>query len=263
MNNNLEQQTIVVGDCLHCLNDIAEESIDVVVTSPPYNLGIAYGSYEDHKPREQYLLWLREVAIALRRVMKPDASFFLNIGSTNVDPWLSMDVSAVFRDYFVLQNHIIWIKSINIGDDTLGHFKPINSPRFLNHNHEAIFQFSKTGKVPIDRLSIGTAYQDKSNIARRGHAQDKHCAGNTWYIPYETVQSKAQKFDHPASFPIELALRCIKLHGVSKAVVLDPFVGIGTTLIAAARLGCSGIGIEMDAQYAATAVARLEAQQAI
>jgi site-specific DNA-methyltransferase (adenine-specific) len=204
-------QSIIIGDCLECLPDIAADSVDVIISSPPYNLGIAYGSYEDRKPREQYLLWLREVAIALRRVMKPDASFFLNVGGTNIDPWLSMDVAAVFRDYFVLQNHIIWVKSINIGDDTVGHFKPINSPRFLNYNHEAIFQFSKTGKVPIDRLAIGVAFADKSNIKRRHHAQDKRCAGNIWVIPYETVQSKAQKFDHPAC--VDQETECLTLHG--------------------------------------------------
>jgi site-specific DNA-methyltransferase (adenine-specific) len=167
-------------------------------------------------------------------------------------------VASAFRETFVLQNHIIWVKSISIGDDTVGHFKPITSRRYLNQNHEAIFHFTKTGSVEIDRLAIGVPFKDKSNIARWGHARDKRCGGNVWFIPYKTVQSKAQKHHHPAGFPVELPERCIKLHGRTNAAVLDPFLGAGSTLVAAQNLGCSGIGLELDSAYAEAAVARLK-----
>ena len=145
------------------------------------------------------------------------------------------------------------------GDDTVGHFKPITSRRFLNQNHEAIFHFTKSGHVEIDRLAVGVPFKDKSNIARWGHKADRRCAGNVWFIPYKTVRSKAQKFGHPAGFPVELAERCIRLHGAEGAVVLDPFLGAGSTLVAAKRLGFEAIGIEIDASYADTACRRLAA----
>lgn len=249
------RQKIIIGDCLTVLQDMAAASIDVVVTSPPYNLGIDYRSYDDRRPREVYLQWMADVAAALARVIKPNGSIFLNVGSTNCDPWVMHDVAAAFRAHLMLQNHITWIKSISIGDDSIGHFKPIRSKRFLNQNHEAIFHFTQTGDVAIDRLAVGVPFKHKGNIARRGHAQDKRCAGNCWFIPYETVQSRSQKFHHPASFPLELARRCIQLHG--GGVVLDPFLGSGTTLVAAERLGCAGIGIELDQDYASTAAKRL------
>ena len=255
-------QEILVGDCLSVLKRLPAASVDVVVTSPPYNIGVAYRSYEDRLPRPAYLAWLAQVGRAIARVLKADGSFFLNIGGTNADPWIAMDVAAAFRADFVLQNHIAWVKSVSIGDDTVGHFKPINSPRYLNHNHEAVFHFTKTGAVALDRLAVGVPFKDKSNIARRGHAQDRRCAGNVWFIPYRTVHSKAQKFDHPAGFPVELPERCIRLHGVQGATVLDPFLGAGSTLVAAARLGCRGVGIEIDPHYAQTAAARLEAEGA-
>ena len=91
--------------------------VDVVVTSPPYNIGIRYRSYEDRKPRATYLGWLGEIDVELRRVLHPDGSFFLNVGSTNSDPWVAMAVAAAFRETFVLQNHITWVKSVSIGDD--------------------------------------------------------------------------------------------------------------------------------------------------
>ncbi|MBY6243363.1 MULTISPECIES: site-specific DNA-methyltransferase [unclassified Methylosinus] len=253
------RQEIVLGDCEDELARMEAGSTDVVVTSPPYNIGVAYRSYDDKRPREEYLEWLRRIAAAIERVMKDDGSFFLNVGSTNADPWLAMDVANVFREAFTLQNNFTWVKSISIGDDSVGHFKPIAGQRFLNNNHESIFHFTKTGSVRLDRLAVGVPFKDKSNIARWGHDRDKRCAGNVWFIPYKTVRSKAQKFDHPAGFPVELPERCIRLHGKTAATVLDPFLGAGSTLVAAERLGCAGVGIEIDPQYAGTAMERLRA----
>jgi site-specific DNA-methyltransferase (adenine-specific) len=251
------RQTILHGDCLHHLRALPAESVDVVVTSPPYNIGVAYRSYRDRRPRESYLAWLAETGRELRRVMRPDASFFLNVGSTGADPWIAPDVAAAFRDIFVLQNHIVWVKSISIGDDTVGHFKPISSRRYLNQNHEAIFHFTASGAVPLDRVAVGVPFKDKSNIARWGHKADRRCAGNVWFLPYDTVKSRAQKFDHPAGFPVSLPERCIRLHGQASTTVLDPFLGAGTTLVAAQRLGCDGIGIELDRAYVRTAAERV------
>lgn len=257
------KQTVRLGDCLANLRLLESASIDVVVTSPPYNIGIAYQSYDDRRPRREYLTWLGEIGLELTRVMKAEASFFLNVGGTGSDPWVVMDVANAFRDVFTLQNHIVWVKSVSVGDDTVGHFKPISSKRFLNNNHEAIFHFTKSGSVAIDRLAVGVPYKDKSNIARWQHARaDRRCAGNTWFIPYQTVQSKAQKFNHPAGFPVALPNRCIRLHGAKDGTVLDPFLGAGTTLVAAQQLGMRGIGFEVDATYASIAVERLRAEVA-
>ncbi|MEL6784730.1 MAG: site-specific DNA-methyltransferase, partial [Pseudomonadota bacterium] len=112
---------------------------------------------------------------------------------------------------------------------------------------------------PIDRIGIGVPYKDKSNIARRGHSQDRRCAGNVWFLPYQTVHSKSQKFNHPAGFPEALPARCIAMHGGADLRVLDPFMGTGTTLIAAKNGGHSGIGIEIDPVYVETALQRLGA----
>ncbi|SFY45782.1 site-specific DNA-methyltransferase (adenine-specific) [Paracoccus pantotrophus] len=243
-------QTIVLGDCLET------GSIDVTVTSPPYNIGIRYRSYDDRRPRQEYLAWMGEVAAQITRLLHDDGALFLNLGA-GPDPWIATDVAAEFRKHLTLQNRISWIKSIAIGDRTSGHFKPINSKRYLNRTHEEIYHFTKRGDVAIDRLSIGVPYEDKSNIGRWDHANlDRRCAGNSWFIPYETVRNRAGKHDHPASFPLELPLRCLRMHG-GKGAVFDPFAGAGTTLVAARALGWNGIGIEIGATYAQTARARL------
>ncbi len=147
------QQTVVHGDCLQILRALPDASIDVVVTSPPYNIGVAYRSYDDRRPRETYLEWLAEVGVEIARVLNDSGSLFLNVGSTCSDPWIAMDVAGTFRRSFTLQNNITWVKSVSVGENTFGHFKPINSRRFLNHNHESIFHFTKSGAVEVAQHS--------------------------------------------------------------------------------------------------------------
>lgn len=253
------EQALVCGDCIDVMARMEPASVDVVVTSPPYNLGIGYRHYRDRRGEAEYLDWMVEVGTAIRRVLKPDGSFFLNIAGSASRPWLPFELLVRLRPWFVLQNHITWIKSVAIGADTVGHYKPVPGPRFLHHNHEHVFHLTETGEVKLDRLAIGVPFKDKSNIARRGHAHDLRCRGNTWFIPYGTVQSKAEKFHHPGTFPVTLPRWCIRLHGRTDAIVLDPFVGTGTTLLAAALEGARGIGIEIDPSYVAVARARLAA----
>jgi site-specific DNA-methyltransferase (adenine-specific) len=248
---------LICADCLTALPDLGAGTVDVVVTSPPYNLGVSYRGYDDRRADDDYLDWLLRVATEVRRVMKDDASFFLNIAGSSIAPWLPFELIVRMRPLFVLQNHITWIKSIAIGRDSVGHFKPVGGQRFLHHNHEHIFHLTLSGDVKLDRLAIGVPFKDKSNIARRGHPQDLRCRGNTWFIPYDTVQSKAEKFNHPSTFPVALPRWCIRLHGRSNAVVLDPFMGTGTTMVAAQLEDANGIGIEIDASYVAVARQRL------
>ena len=255
-------QHVLLGDCLEALGGMEAGSVDVIVTSPPYNLGIAYSSYGDQREEREYLDWMVQVASALRRVLHPEGSFFLNVAGSSSQPWLPFELIVRLRPLFALQNHIAWVKSIAVGTDSFGHFKPVPGERFLHRNHEHIFHLTQSGSVRLDRLAVGVPFKDKSNIARRGHAQDRRCRGDTWFIPYETVHSRAQKFGHPGTFPLDLPRWCIRLHGKADAVVLDPFCGAGTTLLAAAEEGCRGIGIEIDPEYVKTARARLSANLA-
>src|SRR5260370_25649913 len=100
---------------------------------------------------------------------------------------------------------------------SFGHFKPINSPRFLNDCHEYVFHFTKTGRVELNPLALGVPYQDKSNIARWRHTRGSalRCRGNTWFVPYETIQTRQHERPHPATFPVQLAECAIILHAFS------------------------------------------------
>ena len=259
------------GDCLGTLPTLPASSFDLVVTSPPYNLGIAYKSFKDTAPREEFLGWCRQWAAEVKRVMADDASFFLNVGAAPANPLLPHQLILALTDgadpLFTLQNTFHWVKSITIetrANDQIsaGHFKPINSKRFVNDCHEYVFHLTKTGGVELDRRAAGVPYVYKSNIARWGHTggEDLRCRGNTWFIPYETIQSRDKDRPHPATFPVALVEQCIRIHGKGPATrLLDPFLGIGTSAIAAHRQGLANFtGIELDAHYLETARERIK-----
>ena len=84
--SKIKAYEFILGDCLENLKKIEDKSIDLVVTSPPYNIGLKYHKYEDKKPREQYLEWIYDIFIELKRVLKDDGHIFLNMGYTNKDP---------------------------------------------------------------------------------------------------------------------------------------------------------------------------------
>ena len=140
----------------------------------------------------------------------------------------------------------------NIG---VGHFKPINSPRYLNDCHEYIFHLTKSGSVPRERLASGGEYQDKSNVTRwKSSGSDRRCRGNTWFVPYKTIKNRDKQRPHPATFPVKIPKMCLQLHGVERTqLILDPFMGIGNTAIACVDLGLDCIGFEIDADYCAQA----------
>ncbi len=258
------------GDCLELLPRLAPGSVSAIVTSPPYNLGIRYRSYHDTLPRAQYLAWTGAWVAAAATALAPEGSLFLNVGGMPKDPWAALDVAQAARPHLTLQNTIIWVKSIAIDRDAagaragldrdlaVGHYKPINSPRFLNDCHEFIFHFTPHGATPLDRRAIGVPYQDRSNITRWKHAAGgRHCRGNAWFLPYETINSRERDRPHPATFPARLPEYCLRLHGLDRlALVVDPFLGLGSTAVACARLGIGFIGIEIDKGYLDEAVTR-------
>jgi site-specific DNA-methyltransferase (adenine-specific) len=182
-------------------------------------------------------------------------------------------VAQAARPHLQLQNTIHWIKSIAIekalagtrsglqDDLAVGHYKPINSQRFLHDCHEFIFHFSPLGRTPLDRQAVGVKYQDQSNVGRwQTAASGVRCRGNTWFIPYQTIQSREKDRPHPATYPPKLPEMCLRLHGLQRLhLVADPFLGLGSTAVACAQLGVSFVGIEMDEDYLKDAIARTRA----
>ncbi len=264
-----------LGDCVDVLAGLPGASLDAIVTSPPYNLGIAYRSYDDTLPRPDYLRWTGDWVGQAQRCLAPTGSLFLNVGAKPTDPWIAMDVAQAVRPHLRLQNTFHWIKSIALDKAAVrgrlagelaeglavGHYKPINSRRFVNDCHEFVFHFTHAGDTPLDRQAIGVPYQDQSNVARwQQGSGGLRCRGNSWFIPYDTIQSRDRDRPHPATFPPRLPEMCLRLHGLPRLrTVADPFMGLGSTAVACAQLGIDFVGIEMDESYLKEAVERTRA----
>jgi len=229
----------VCVDCVTGLSSLPEESVACVVTSPPYNIGIKYGTHDDN--RNDYLEWMQSVFVGIKRVLADNGHFFLQVGGIPTNPLIPERVlREALAAGFVLQNQIVWVKSITVGDVTHGHFKPGNSNRFVNHLYEFIFHLTKTGMVALNGLS-------------------PFVEQTAWFIPYVTANKGKGRPKHPAMFPVALPEMCIKFSGIPKgSLVLDPFVGSGTTLIACERLGMKGLGFDIDEAYVKSANQRLE-----
>ena len=161
--------------------------------------------------------------------------------NTEVTPELAFRVAAGF---------VHELSAGRRGDFAVGHFKPLNSDRYFNQCHEYIFHFTRSGLQKIDKLAIGVPYQHPSNLTRWNTKNTLRDRGNVWFIPYENKQGAYMPILHPASFPEKLPYLCIGVHGMVKdMLVYDPFMGMGTTALAAIRHGVNYIGTEIDPEY--------------
>ncbi|MHA1967628.1 MAG: DNA-methyltransferase [Candidatus Hodarchaeales archaeon] len=232
------------------MHHLRDKSINVVITSPPYNVGKVYDmgkdqlaektGYNDKKTSSEYLSFLKRVFAECYRVLSEDGVFFLNIGDSARDQGKSEDVvnSAVEVGFKRLQS-VIWVKSI-FGK---GHYTPSGGNRRLNNVWEYVYILFKSKKYKIDPKAIGIPYADKSNIGRYSEI-DLRDAGDVWFVPYTKTTGASIKKGHEAPFPIELAYRCLKLVPNAKTV-LDPFAGTASTLRAAEELNLFGFGYEI------------------
>ena len=215
-----------------CLPALAPGSIDCIVTSPPYNLGVAYRTYDDRCRAREYLAVDRTRGSQPRgTALSPNGSLFLNVGGKPTDPWTAMDVAQAARPHLHLQNTIHWIKSIAIDreaagagaglerDVAVGHYKPINSDRVrqrLPRVHLPLHaDRPHAARPPRDRRAL----PGRSNVTRwRDRRADCRCRGNTWFLPYDTIQNRDKDRPHPATFPPRLPEHCLRLHGL----IADP-----------------------------------------
>jgi site-specific DNA-methyltransferase (adenine-specific) len=207
------------------------KDIDLIVTSPPYK---NEDNYSDELIQDfGKLAWSN---------LKNNSLLFMNFGH------LAHYKNRPFKAAMILEecgfdwvDTITWVKN---------HYRPLQGNKRVNNLTEFVFMMAK-GKPTIDRLSIGVSYVDKTNIKRWAATggKDLKCGGNVWYIPYETVKDKSEKL-HNDRFPIGLPETCIKLAGIDKeSLVVDPFVGSGTTAVASSNMNMNFWGTESNLQY--------------
>ena len=242
-------------DCIEWMATQPDASVDVIITSPPYNRGIKYNSYQDR--RADYLSWMREVFDECCRILKPTGHLFVNIAGNSKDPFLAYEVAQTVP--WVVQNNIVWAKAVEFKGHIYGRSTVnIRAQYVLPHGHETVWHFTHKGKTPISLDQSSVPYRPEyaaDNFKRTGrtHRPTTTC----WHIPYETTgymgqdaaQLKGEK-SHPAIFPRDLVRHCLNVAGAQPGDILfDPFAGTGTSLVVAKEVGLTGIGTEIDPDY--------------
>lgn len=223
------------------MEEIPDRSVQLVLTSPPYNVGMPYAGVSDQRPHAEYLAMLLTVWRECRRVLVPGGRLAINVTDTGRQPYrpLHSEITHQLLDTLglLMRGTIIWDKGMTGNATTAwGSFMQASNP-VLRDVHEYVLVFCKDTFTLTPEFSRGTA----SGIRRRDFIRWRN---SVWQIHTRSTP------DHPAPFPYELAKRVILLYTNFDDIVLDPFAGTGTTLQAARNLRRHFLGYELSPTYA-------------
>lgn len=222
------------------LSFIPNNCVHLMITSPPYN---ACKEYDDDLSLNEYLKLLKDVFEETYRVLVPGGRAVVNIANLGRKPYipLSSHVNQIMKEIgFLMRGEIIWDKSASAGSSCAwGSFKSASNP-CLRDIHEYLLVFSK-GDYKLPR----TKFEKEERIDTIESKEFVEFTKSIWRFP--TVSAK--RIGHPAPFPVELPRRLIELYSFKGDVILDPFVGSGSTCIAALNSERKYIGIDIDQEY--------------
>jgi DNA modification methylase len=226
------------------MKDIPDNSVHLMVTSPPYNVT---KEYDEDLSFEQYLLLLRNVFSETYRVLVYGGRACINIANLGRKPYIPLSdyLSQMMIDIgFLMRGEIIWYKGAGAGVSMAwGSWQSASNP-VLRDTHEYILVFSK-----------GSFSRKKVDGKENTIAKDQFMewTKSVWNFNPES----AKKVGHPAPFPIELPYRLIQLYSYKDDIILDPFMGSGSTAIAALKSGRNYFGYDIDAEYIKLAELRI------
>lgn len=266
----MELSYIIEGNSLDVLKRLEDESIDIVITSPPYNAAHNYDVYNDNLDQSLYLENMKDIFKEVYRVLKKDGRICLNVPfaiknrDTKKVSFLSHIFAGLLNELgFNDFEWITWHKGKNKnhfqGNNTAwGSWKSPSCPSFRPMG-EAVMVFFKEERRMV---------RDNQYIDITGD-EFKEWTKNLWYFDEEEElifnniimePNTANKKEHPAPYPVALVERLLKLYSYEGAIVLDPFNGTGTTSFAAQKLNRRFIGIDLSKKYCDLAMSRLKSE---
>lgn len=232
---------IILGDCLEIMKQIPDNSLDMTFADPPFNLKKKYNHYEDSKEKEEYLKWCSKWLVEMVRITKPTGSIFVH----NIPRWLTYFAEYLNKiSYF--RHWIAW----DSGGAPLG--------KTLLPNHYGILYYTKTKSYKDFKFYDIRTPHKRCRICKEflkdygGKKDQMHPFGtlvsDVW-TDIHRIRHRKRRDDHPCQLPIPLLERLILMSTDEGDIILDPFIGTGTTAVAAKRLGRKYIGIDIDPQY--------------
>jgi DNA modification methylase len=224
--------------------ELPDNSIHLMVTSPPYNVG---KEYDSDLTLPEYLAFLEKVWAEILRVLVPGGRACVNIANLGRKPYIPLHAwitDSMLRLGYLMRGEVIWNKAASASPSTAwGSWKSATNPT-LRDVHEYILVFSKGAfKRQTSQPGISTITKDEFLEFTK----------SVWTFPAKP----ASKVGHPAPFPIELPYRLIQLYSFKDEVILDPFIGSGQTGLAALKAGRHYVGYEINPEYVSLANSRI------
>lgn len=248
----MEDIKLINNDCLIAMKELSNGSFHCVITSPPYNVDLGnnkykkdgYSTHNDNMPYDDYLDWMKEVFKECYRVLSNDGRMCVNIGDgkNGKIPTHSDFIQIMKSIGFMPMTTIIWNKNNTSNRCAWGSYLSAKAPSFPRP-FEYILVFQKSNG--LERIGESTITKDEW----------KEYSNGLWSFAPEMKQ---KKIGHPAMFPLELPTRLIKMLTYKHDVILDPFMGVGTTAIACLNNDRKFIGIEIDDKYIEIAKKRID-----
>lgn len=240
-----ERVTIYDDDILK-ITDISKDSIDLIVTSPPYDVNIKYETYNDSIPYDEYLAFTRKWLSRCRDFAKPEGRFCLNIPldkNKGGQQSVYADIMGIAKKVgWKYHSTVVWNEQ-NISRRTAwGSWMSASAPYVI---------------APVEMIIIlyKEKWEKRNGTRKSDITRDEFMewTNGVWNFSGESKR----RTGHPAPFPVELPKRCIKLFTYVGDVVLDPFLGSGSTLVACLQTDRVGIGVEINRKYCEIAKKRL------
>jgi modification methylase len=235
---------------------VAPHSAHLVVTSPPYNVGAAYATYDDNLPEAEYLALLADAFAACAGVMVDGARIAVvtpaGVGRSPWRPFSPRIAVLLDRAGFTLRGQIIWDKGV-AGSTSWGSFCLPTNPALRDTTEVILVAHKGPAALPVPPDALVTDALGRRRSPWLDKSLFMELAQDHWRVPPE----HKSRLGHPAPFPVALVERLIRFYGFPGCHVLDPFAGSGTTGVAAARLGCRATLVEVDAGYCELAAKRI------
>ena len=238
---NWKDKIIIIHDNFLKTEFIQKNSIDLIVTSPPYNVDIHYNSFKDNITYEEYLEFTEKWLLKALELVKPDGRLCLNIPLDKSKGRKESGFQSVYADVVEIAKKVGW-----------KYFSTIvwNEGNISRRTAWGSWLSAKAPYVIAPVEVIVVFYKERWSKLKNGVSDITkeefiEWTQGIWNFPGES----RKRVGHPAPFPLELPKRCIKLFSFVGDTVLDPFLGSGTTLVACALLNRRGIGVEIDKGY--------------